>query len=45
MLSAVIGFIGSAQEQLPQDAPAQRTLEVAEGAACRASKKRLVQLS
>src|SRR6266508_200988 len=37
MLSAIIGFIGSAQEQLPEDHPAQHDLKVAEGSAWRAA--------
>jgi two-component system cell cycle sensor histidine kinase/response regulator CckA len=37
MLSAVIGFIGSAQDQLPPDSPAQHDLAVAESAAWRAA--------
>ena len=37
MLSAVIGFIGSVQEQLPHDSPAQHDLEAAESAAWRAA--------
>jgi PAS domain S-box-containing protein len=38
MLSVIIGFIGSAQEQLGQDNPAQHDLKVAETAAWRAAK-------
>ena len=38
MLSAVIGLIGSAQEQLPPDSPVQPSLEIAEGAAWRAAR-------
>jgi PAS domain S-box-containing protein len=37
MLSAVIGFIGSAQLELPEHSPAQHDLEVAESAAWRAA--------
>jgi CheY-like chemotaxis protein len=37
MLSAVIGFIGSAREELSEDSPAQHDLEVAESAAWRAA--------
>jgi two-component system cell cycle sensor histidine kinase/response regulator CckA len=37
MLSAVIGFIGSAREELPQNSSAQHDLEVAESAAWRAA--------
>jgi PAS domain S-box-containing protein len=37
MLSAIIGFVGSAQEQLPQDSPARHDLEIAESAAWRAA--------
>jgi PAS domain S-box-containing protein len=38
MLSAVIGFLGSAQEQLSPDAPAQHDLAAAEDAAWRAAR-------
>jgi two-component system, cell cycle sensor histidine kinase and response regulator CckA len=38
MLSVIIGFIGSAQEQLAHDNPAQHDLKVAENAAWRAAK-------
>ena len=37
MLSAVIGFIGSARDDIPQDSQAQHDLEAAEGAAWRAA--------
>jgi PAS domain S-box-containing protein len=37
MLSAVIGFIGSARADLPQDSPSHHDLEVAESAAWRAA--------
>jgi signal transduction histidine kinase len=37
MLSAVIGFIGSARLDIPQDSPAQHDLETAESAAWRAT--------
>lgn len=37
MLSAIIGFLESAQEQLPTDTPAQHDLEAAAGAAWRAA--------
>jgi PAS domain S-box-containing protein len=37
MLSAIIGFLGTAQEQLPQEHPVQRDLQVAEGSAWRAA--------
>jgi PAS domain S-box-containing protein len=38
MLSVIIGFIGSAQEVLPPDNPAQRALKIAEQSAWRGAK-------
>ncbi|MDZ4717402.1 MAG: PAS domain S-box protein [Roseiflexaceae bacterium] len=38
MLSVVIGFIGSAQEDLPHDSPAQRALKIAEESAWRGAR-------